>query len=182
MKCFLHVCGGDPNLPIVSIVSIWFSPRMWRWSRPSKRSVVLLSVFSTYVEVIPFFVLGIDYLSSFLHVCGGDPFEAQQGTKEAEFSPRMWRWSSFVSSIKNNLAVFSTYVEVILTRLIKILIMTRFLHVCGGDPKIFIKHYFSSLFSPRMWRWSSVLKTLLSKYAVFSTYVEVILSIKAFTY
>ena len=50
-----------------------------------------------------------------------------------------------------------------------------FLHVCGGDPETSIFIYDDSQFSPRMWRWSSLLKTAGHYHQVFSTYVEVIL-------
>ena len=56
----------------------------------------------------------------------------------------------------------------------------RFLHVCGGDPwsRNILTYYVG--FSPRMWRWSLTRLTCQKVLMVFSTYVEVILSIKEF--
>ena len=50
-----------------------------------------------------------------LHVCGGDPSPVLQ-------------WALIV-------AVFSTYVEVILTLMSNVVQLMSILHVCGGDPK-----------------------------------------------
>ena len=71
-------------------------------------------------------------LKSFLHVCGGDPIS------------RTLKRSSFM--------VFSTYVEVILSKDGSSATITCFLHVCGGDPTT--KCWLASgvKFSPRMWR------------------------------
>ena len=51
------------------------------------------------------------------------------------------------------------------------------LHVCGGDP--IFPDFFLTIFgySPRMWRWSSVTSSWRKCYQVFSTYVEVILTV-----
>ena len=49
---FLHVCGGDPNHCCVAILTIAFSPRMWRWSYTIHAINVTDKIFSTYVEVI----------------------------------------------------------------------------------------------------------------------------------
>ena len=51
----------------------------------------ILLVFSTYVEVILYLMISSLLLSSFLHVCGGDPIQNVPVSKEVEFSPRMWR-------------------------------------------------------------------------------------------
>ena len=50
----------------------------------------------------------------------------------------------------------------------------RFLHVCGGDPKILRSWYVLHMFSPRMWRWSCLAFITIRILVVFSTYVEVI--------
>ena len=49
------------------------------------------------------------------------------------------------------------------------------LHVCGGDPVINAKKGMQVVCSPRMWRWSSMIRTWSNRHLVFSTYVEVIL-------
>ena len=76
----------------------------------------VLSVFSTYVEVILVLIVHLFSIMCFLHVCGGDP---QIGC-------------AFVIITK----VFSTYVEVILRGLVVQGFLSGFLHVCGGDPTI----------------------------------------------
>ena len=73
--------------------------------------------------------------------------------------------------------VFSTYVEVIPKWINHVNVNLSILHVCGGDPSDKTLTKSSSMYSPRMWRWScQCLKSTLS-YLVFSTYVEVILFI-----
>ena len=68
IQSILHECGGDPLIRIVGWKLEEYSPRMWRWSWLSK-----LTVFSTYVEVIPNAVHEVEFLGGILHVCGGDP-------------------------------------------------------------------------------------------------------------
>ena len=132
-----------------------FSPRMWRWSR--------------------FNEINDKALQSFLHVCGGDPKYKNSLTKHKKFSPRMWRWSSAFFQEYQTALVFSTYVEVILYKNLKLLERPSFLHVCGGDPNVPVTNMVSHWFSPRMWRWSRHYSSNLHQYMVFSTYVEVIL-------
>ena len=126
------------------------------------------------MEVILFIGHYINNCLSFLHVCGGDPIEANRCYRKATFSPRMWRWSWTHGSLALSLKVFSTYVEVILDIYLFGGNGDGFLHVCGGDPRIehLITH--NELFSPRMWRWSWTHGSLALSLKVFSTYVEVI--------
>ena len=155
-NCFLHVCGGDPNLKECLFDDLTFSPRMWRWSYTFQTLTFQNLVFSTYVEVIPKLLKRSCTISGFLHVCGGDPELIFNSFDHREFSPRMWRWSRYNSFLQQAHPVFSTYVEVILSfttcrsRLMK--------------------------FSPRMWRWSPGWAWHIAKQKVFSTYVEVILA------
>ena len=113
-----------------------FSPRMWRWSWIWDSTVRLFEVFSTYVEVILVSTSGTLASISFLHVCGGDPHLVLMPQDWSKFSPRMWRWSPGRYYLGNAKGVFSTYVEVILTTLKCYLKCLRFLHVCGGDPRL----------------------------------------------
>ncbi len=46
----------------------------------------------------------------------------------------MWRWSFDSETTKENVKVFSTYVEVILKDDSATVVKFRILHVCGGDP------------------------------------------------
>ena len=50
------------------------------------------------------------------------------------------------------LMVFSTYVEVILIKIMSTALDARFLHVCGGDPSFRLVWLIRLKFSPRMWR------------------------------
>ena len=148
---------------------------MWRWSW--KTAIVTLGniVFSTYVEVILFAALLIVISSGILHVCGGDPVNVVDCITTILYSPRMWRWSWVVQKAQPYLLVFSTYVEVIPTRSIKIIRGISILHVCGGDPSNAISTASGDLYSPRMWRWSHKCPLEMRSRNVFSTYVEVIL-------
>ena len=67
-----------------------------------------------------------------LHVCGGDP--------------------SVTVSHKDKLAVFSTYVEVILFAAEFGTVCAGILHVCGGDPDLKFDSKQDAMYSPRMWR------------------------------
>ena len=87
----------------------------------------------------------------------------------------MWRWShvgkvQFLAS-----SVFSTYVEVILTKISLVRLALGILHVCGGDPKKGVRLWKEKSYSPRMWRWSLLFGARRIIEIVFSTYVEVIL-------
>ena len=112
-----------------------------------------------------------------LHVCGGDPLCVDLVHLCLKYSPRMWRWSYLEFLLLNFLTVFSTYVEVILCLPRTIKSSVSILHVCGGDPPFLTPLTFNGLYSPRMWRWSSSPLTKPIGWAVFSTYVEVILGI-----
>ena len=175
LRSFLHVCGGDPTWSQFVLVSVWFSPRMWRWSSHQMIWLRAVQVFSTYVEVILNFLEKRLKRLGFLHVCGGDPEYLNANKRESKFSPRMWRWSSSLTKTKSGQGVFSTYVEVILTMNIHSIMFLRFLHVCGGDPQFGFILNWLKMFSPRMWRWSQWVTFYKQKMGVFSTYVEVIL-------
>ena len=154
--CILHVCGDDPN-PISKYPEAHkYSPRMWRWSLQIKWTLWLLFVFSTYVEMIPPTHFVLDPIQGILHVCGDDPSNHYFLGLCTRYSPRMWRWSLVEIAINLNKNVFSTYVEMILvakwtpTRIICIL------HVCGDDPNSQVNQSINQVYSPRMWRWSSL--------------------------
>ena len=90
----------------------------------------------------------------------------------------MWRWSCLFRLFLSWLSVFSTYVEVILKHGQKVVDHGSFLHVCGGDPSNASGVAIKMLFSPRMWRWSLRWLPQQLFYLVFSTYVEVILTLR----
>ena len=137
----------------------------------------IVTVFSTYVEVI----LSTSTLSvvqlGFLHVCGGDPDLSTYFDHVMRFSPRMWRWSYDYAYRSDREVVFSTYVEVILRVLKPTGTLLCFLHVCGGDPEKVNFANYDRPFSPRMWRWSCGCTHKELVWLVFSTYVEVILTL-----
>ena len=152
-----------------------YSPRMWRWSSRLLCPRTFLTVFSTYVEVIPSCESRGAEDASILHVCGGDPIAKTIFNKSNWYSPRMWRWSSPFHFTPISWGVFSTYVEVIPLRLCFIHVKCSILHVCGGDPFKLISENGFHWYSPRMWRWSLLQSPKHLECVVFSTYVEVIL-------
>ena len=87
----------------------------------------------------------------------------------------MWRWSWKSRCARFLNGVFSTYVEVILSKFEGLKKVVCFLHVCGGDPTTGCQPNHQDRFSPRMWRWSYWCRISLLDHKVFSTYVEVIL-------
>ena len=175
---------------------IGYSPRMWRWSSLSLYGLRPCCVFSTYVEVILSATVNCWSVSLYsprmwrwscpqlwiadrslciLHVCGGDPDNANSVVANSRYSPRMWRWSSPRIAAVIARIVFSTYVEVIPTSLKVAATFSSILHVCGGDPCF--KPFKPAIwwYSPRMWRWSLEWQIHKRLKNVFSTYVEVIL-------
>ena len=147
---------------------------MWRWSRLHRFWSNPVCVFSTYVEVILPIFHSDGSTDSILHVCGGDPKSSLRDAYVSMYSPRMWRWSLAATLQEKNQAVFSTYVEVILSRSQNAASLWCILHVCGGDPWSSVTAYPLWVYSPRMWRWSYLFVHLRLKVQVFSTYVEVI--------
>ena len=130
-------------------------------------------IFSTYVEV---FLGTLDWSHEplhFLHVCGGVSRDTWRDAEACKFSPRMWRcfWNSVVDT--EEIAIFSTYVEVFLRSLATSYLRPDFLHVCGGVSLANQMRASGRQFSPRMWR--CFLRPFIAAYAksIFSTYVEV---------
>ena len=83
---------------------------------------------------------------------------------------------------QGSFTVFSTYVEVILNSSGSVDEDAGVLHVCGGDHIVWAFLSKRGRCSPRMWRWSWVWMELIFQAIVFSTYVEVILSVIIFNY
>ena len=130
----LHVCGGDPHQFVQISTAYPYSPRVWRWSPDSNLEPSHLPVFSTCVEVILSLAQIVLTTNSILHVCGGDPNSINFANRRVKYSPRVWRWSSFLALSIWQLAVFSTCVEVILDVPFLTVHPGSILHVCGGDP------------------------------------------------
>ena len=114
---------------------------------------------------------------SILHVCGDDPKLGEYTNIVLQYSPRMWRWSLTSVNFIIFIAVFSTYVEMILPNSLVYFCGQSILHVCGDDPSRSPIAINSMLYSPRMWRWSFKGVFGLRDSNVFSTYVEMILSL-----
>ena len=148
---------------------------MWRWSPSDGKWLWCQCVFSTYVEVIPTRDTTVTIWICILHVCGGDPEFWAVNSNINLYSPRMWRWSSSLTTLIILSRVFSTYVEVILSLTFILILAACILHVCGGDPKYDAMYYNDLKYSPRMWRWSHFVDYKCHFLSVFSTYVEVIL-------
>ena len=109
----LHVCGDDPALMIWRKKRLKCSPRMWRWSPLNRHFFTIITVFSTYVEMILLPPIVSSYWGGVLHVCGDDPKLIGISNLEPMCSPRMWRWSFCKTNQKLETQVFSTYVEMI---------------------------------------------------------------------
>ena len=215
----LHVCGDDPHASPYKANAHQYSPRMWRWSSRSASAAEKGAVFSTYVEMILLIAIKGPSASSILHVCGDDPGRCLWTIS------KLWVFSTYVEMIlcekkfvgkrwcilhvcgddptpwmgmTKLRRVFSTYVEMILSTFVNIRLPARILHVCGDDPDIANANKQVTLYSPRMWRWSSVSPSIERKVLrilhvcgddptqrldwqisqlVFSTYVEMILQL-----
>ena len=130
---------------------------MWRWSLHKYHKPKTWVVFSTYVEMILSKLTTQAHGKSILHVCGDDPCIDVMPSDFKVYSPRMWRWS--LSRICKSWCplVFSTYVEMILFSGSFNSGLSSILHVCGDDPNAFYHSQAWRKYSPRMWRWSSVI-------------------------
>ena len=148
---------------------------MWRWSWVMICNSYFFIVFSTYVEMILNFSPIMTWFPCILHVCGDDPTNPILFPNSIPYSPRMWRWSWWTCQCWRLELVFSTYVEMILTWFLAAVFCSGILHVCGDDPTYICRVSTRSMYSPRMWRWSSAYRMPLDNIMVFSTYVEMIL-------
>ncbi len=151
------------------------SPRMWRWSWTPEPSILSNKVFSTYVEMILLIWACAAVGPSVLHVCGDDPIHSTCTAMTSKCSPRMWRWSYSSIIAGSRKRVFSTYVEMILWKLLSNSRHLGVLHVCGDDPNVVQTLRVIARCSPRMWRWSPLNRHFFTIITVFSTYVEMIL-------
>ena len=97
-------------------ICLLYSPRVWRWSQKEVHTISTTVVFSTCVEVILLIIWLYAIVKSILHVCGGDPQLGDENYEDFEYSPRVWRWSYFCGIMCVQDMVFSTCVEVILSR------------------------------------------------------------------
>ena len=137
-------------------ICLLYSPRVWRWSSYSTVIFAIAGVFSTCVEVIPKAGEFLVFPFRILHVCGGDPKHISFFNRLTMYSPRVWRWSFSSDHLAKISKVFSTCVEVIPTFRPKLTQKTSILHVCGGDPWIAKRSKMIGMYSPRVWRWSSI--------------------------
>ena len=132
-----------------------FSPRAWRCFLILRYKARPPAVFSTCVEVFPFFSTFSARILGFLHVRGGVS------------------WCGGFARPRSR--VFSTCVEVFLASRFKEHIRISFLHVRGGVSRYHYTHHEMMQFSPRAWRCFCVSAFLSFSFCVFSTCVEVFL-------
>ena len=83
--CILRVCGDDWSFNSFCHSYSVYSPRMWRWSYHASSAIHTITVFSTYVEVIPRYTRGCPSHIRILHVCGGDPQRRRSENKSVYF-------------------------------------------------------------------------------------------------
>ena len=118
-----------------------------------------------------------DPSSCFLHIRGGVSTDTQLRTKTWAFSPHTWR--CFWDEVQGDtwLIVFSTYVEVFPELIACSMWLRCFLHIRGGVSEIRFKGHADPWFSPHTWRCFFDDLGDQSRRSVFSTYVEVFLTI-----
>ena len=114
---------------------------------------------------------------SLLHVRGGVSPDSVPKWRPAESSPRPWRCFLRASGPKLYRQVFSTSVEVFLAFGRQTEARVGLLHVRGGVSKKMTNLYQIQESSPRPWRCFSSLKRPPPRGTVFSTSVEVFLSL-----
>ena len=172
---FLHVRGGVSRLNWRVVRVFEFSPRAWRCFSSWGVGGFWRGVFSTCVEVFLRKMSGQSVGMSFLHVRGGVSGVLSVGLAEIPFSPRAWRCFSTLSTAVSSGSVFSTCVEVFLSRLSGLRRRQGFLHVRGGVSINARPVFINRQFSPRAWRCFSFSLKKSSREIVFSTCVEVFL-------
>ena len=136
-------------------------------------------IFSTYVEVFPRRKKPSQNILNFLHVCGGVSYYPIALRKLFEFSPRMWRCFHYWRNTWRSTLIFSTYVEVFPLLKKHLKKHTYFLHVCGGVSHGDSVTGYAFGFSPRMWRCFLWRHYAIINVGIFSTYVEVFLTLTA---
>ena len=128
------------------------SPRPWRCFCPHLSPKSRSRVFSTSVEVFPPSGAHSTASCRLLHVRGGVSAADRNLDRLPQSSPRPWRcfqlWADFVTHRK----VFSTSVEVFLTRAAAGITLHRLLHVRGGVSFDLSTWYPAIRSSPRPWR------------------------------
>ena len=90
-----------------------------------------------------------------------------------EFSPRSWRCFYASKGVAGAGLVFSTFVEVFLTRIRQYRCQFSFLHVRGGVSKVAFIVGTDGTFSLRSWRCFWIVSVKGFERSVFSTFVEV---------
>ncbi len=130
---------------------------MWRcFPAPGKKNRHA-DVFSTHVEVFLDCVRVRGDVLRFLHACGGVSGDEGEIAYPMRFSPRMWRCFLMITLADQ--------------------IIDRFLHACGGVSTSRALRVCQDVFSPRMWRCFHCVQHRDTFVGVFSTHVEVFLSI-----
>ena len=171
--CLLHVRGGVSSKSRFGCRHQQSSPRPWRCFSKLRRIFRDGDVFSTSVEVFPSIGLTRLFLCRLLHVLGGVSNVTKNLYTIRWSSPRPWRCFRRASQICRITQVFSTSVEVFLSKWLRLQLRRSLLHVCGGVSKedIIIEAVESS--SPRPWRCFRFSRGLKTAIFVFSTSVEV---------
>ena len=127
------------------------------------------------MEVFPIAIQSLKTKGYFLHVCGGVSSGYLVPFYVDEFSPRMWRCFYKRYRTLYEAKIFSTYVEVFLSRKRRRISRRDFLHVCGGVSYCLLCKVCFKKFSPRMWRCFFIQEDPPLERVIFSTYVEVFL-------
>ena len=148
----LHIRGGVSAADITALTQVVSSPRTWRCFLSIWTSLFIQTVFSTYVEVFPFFYRYRWNGKGLLHVRGGVSICDEYVVRADGSSPRTWRCFSAFFPAWRAIAVFSTYVEVFLICGVRVWSWASLLHVRGGVSACAASGLSPPSSSPRTWR------------------------------
>ena len=148
----LHVRGGVSTHLDRRFSHFESSPRPWRCFHVRVRSLGLLRVFSTSVEVFLHRGFGYGPRGRLLHVRGGVSRRLRCNAARSRSSPRPWRCFQMACRTARGHSVFSTSVEVFPTVFTDCASRSGLLHVRGGVSDCARCELTQWLSSPRPWR------------------------------
>ena len=127
-------------------------PRMWRKPSSTHKRAFLFGSTSTYVEKTAFWYAKAMIFWKHLHVCGENFILLLGSIADPETPPRMWRKLVFTEDPKIVDGNTSTYVEKTHSRIWRLSVTQKHLHVCGENLNSPRAMLFGLETPPRMWR------------------------------
>ena len=173
----LHARGGVSVGNQLFIIERESSPRTWRCFWAELCGSVVRSIFSTHVEVFLMLIQKTIIILDLLHARGGVSLKDIVFLSELKSSPRTWRCFLCSAICRRCAGIFSTHVEVFLKHEVYIRDAFDLLHARGGVSCSCVNFSSQRRSSPRTWRCFPIVGLLPEPTGIFSTHVEVFLTV-----